>query len=96
MRFIDPWAIFQYLGGTFSTHLSLAIFGFNTYKRHKAEFEHLKDCTGFEKCPKLGIKQVQIMMMSHIFCMFTIMIRRILKNHPFVQEMVKIYNIFFY
>ena len=56
MRFIDPWALFQYLGGAFSTHLSLAIFGYNTYRKHNDDFESLSPCTGFERCPKLGLE----------------------------------------
>ena len=96
MRFIDPWAMFNYMGGAFSTHLGLTIFGYMTYQKHIKNFESLHPCTGFEKCPKLGIRQVHVMMMSHIFCMISMMMLKVMKKYHFIQEIMKVFVIFVY
>ena len=35
MKFLDPWASFQYMGGALSIHVSLALYGYFEYTQKK-------------------------------------------------------------
>lgn len=73
MKFLDPWASFQYMGGVFLIHVVMAVY----CVRHlfwmneilEKEIEDPGKCTS--ECQQFNPDDVLYMLLAHIFGMVT-------------------------
>jgi hypothetical protein len=71
MKFIDPWASFQYMGGAFSIHISLALYGYLEIKQWEKTPYYKDNC--LMECQSVSITDVKFMVFAHLFCIGAIL-----------------------
>lgn len=83
MKFLDPWASFQYLGGMIPIHISMSIYcAFVSHQKEK-ELGFMSDCESIDHCSTVQYIDLKVMLFAHIFCLFTIVQKFIFTNLNF-------------
>ena len=101
MKFLDPWASFQYLGGALPIHISMAIYCAKLYIQKKDRLGFMNACVEQLSCSTVQFDDIRIMFIAHIFCLFTIIQKFIFTNfkfqkYQFFTESTKVLNIIIY
>ena len=104
MKFLDPWAIFQYIGGAFTIHCLMAIYCWRQV-HWMNEFldrymEEPEAC--IESCFLFDPTDIMILCSAHIFGMVVTIQQQLFKscfreyNFGFLNEFLKVVNILAY
>lgn len=92
MKFLDPMATFQYMGGALPIHVVLTITCYMTLK---------DDISCILNYPKYNVDDQKFMLKAHVLIIFNIMLRRSLhictkKRYNFIKQNLNLISTFIY
>ena len=100
MKFIDPLASLQYMGGALPLHVAMAVYCFDQYYSN-LEFVQYECLDKLSDPAKIKLNDVFVMLFSHIVYIICIGINFLIENNDmynprYFRQSMKHYNIIFY